>query len=198
MANEVSTEGAVGIQFAARPIRKRYCERRKNTSRFINEEFGSDDICEVHAGVRPLQSCWKRHGREEGFVRYSDNFEANEGPEGDCIVTATPCRGCWHTCRTRLRLGSSPYRTAIRICETSKLPSNKTTLVGASYSTTERRWRDYPYSQAAMEETYVNEEHSKAPVGLLPCLWSTNTLYDRHEAKMVYLDWRSSRETLAI
>ena len=52
MANEVSTEGAVGIQFAARPIRKRYCERRKNTSRFINEEFGSDDIREVHAGVR--------------------------------------------------------------------------------------------------------------------------------------------------
>ena len=60
MANEVAMDGAVGIQFAARSSQlaarpKKEVLRKKEkyyTSRFINEEFGSDDVHEVRAGVR--------------------------------------------------------------------------------------------------------------------------------------------------
>jgi len=52
MANEVATEGMVGIQFAARPNKEVLRKKENITSRFINEEFGSDDVREVRSGVR--------------------------------------------------------------------------------------------------------------------------------------------------
>ena len=117
MANEVAMDGAVGIQFAARSsqldLRKRYCERRKNTTladlltknleattftKYVLVFVGEGEY--YYEGKKSvailLKATRTRRRRRICLILGSDNFEPNEGPEGDCIVTATPtpCRGC--------------------------------------------------------------------------------------------------------